>query len=97
MFIVVAIVVTALAHGGAGMDAQPSLALGLLAGFGWLAFAGVFWPFVPCPAWGCDKGKVRRPGKRAAFRPCWWCGGSGTRTRWFRRAFEAYRRPRRRS
>lgn len=57
---------------------------------GWEASASVFWPFTPCPAPFCSKGKVRRPGHKS-WRKCGWCGGAGSRIRWGRRMYESLR------
>lgn len=88
MFIVIALVAVWIAHAQLGLDPHSSVIVGALAAVAWLAFAAVFWPFTPCEFPGCDKGKVRRPGKRATYRPCWWCGGAGARLRWGRRLYD---------
>lgn len=95
MFVVVALVAYWFASVKLGLDPTGSWVLAVIAALGWLGFAAVFWPFVPCPAPGCDKGKVRRSGKRVAYRKCWWCGGAGSRLRWFRRFYD-HMRPKKR-
>lgn len=74
-----------------GMDPLSVVVVSGLAALTWSLFAAAFWPFTPCPAPFCEKGKVRRPGKRKTWRRCGWCGGSGARLRWGRRVYDALR------
>lgn len=70
------------------MDAMSAWIVVALIWTAWQVFAAVFWPFVPCPMWRCEKGKTRRPGKSKAWRACWWCGGDGRRLRLLRRLYD---------
>lgn len=89
--VVVAALVAALAHWGVGLDAPSVVVTTAVATAAWSLFASVFWPFVACPAPFCERGKVHRPGqKRAKWRSCWWCHGSGKRTRWGRRLWDGH-------
>ena len=73
------------------LDPQSVLVVAAVAGVAFSAWASVFWPFTPCPAPLCDKGKIRRPGKRKTYRKCGWCGGKGERVRWLRRLYDEVR------